>query len=88
MRRPLALFLLLLALTATAATAASAPRPSDRSIKLDLIAKLTRDPEILILGDSRGRTAEPAVPKVTSRTSMNSSLAVPKVRRCINFARL
>jgi hypothetical protein len=32
----------------------------DRSVKLDLIQKLKRGPETLILGDSRGRQAEPA----------------------------
>src|SRR5205823_13726968 len=42
------------------ATAASSPPPTDRSIKLDLIAKLSRGPQILILGDSRGRQAQPA----------------------------
>lgn len=75
MRRSLALFLLLLALITTTATAASAPRPSDRSIKLDLIAKLTRGPQILILGDSRGRTADPTfLQRLTGRTAFNAAV--------------
>src|SRR5262245_6159452 len=75
MQRPLSLFLLLLALTATSATAASAPRPSDRSIKLDLVAKLTPAPQILILGDSRGRTAEPAfLQRLTGHTAFNAAV--------------
>ena len=75
MRQPVALLVLLVALTAAAATAASAPRPSDRSIKLDLIAKLTQGPQILILGDSRGREAEPSfVQRLTGHTGFNASV--------------
>ena len=33
---------------------------TDRSIKLDLIGKLTTDPQVVILGSSRSRQAEPA----------------------------
>src|SRR6478735_1187159 len=74
-RRPLTLFLLLFALTGAAATAAAAPRPSDRSIKLDLIDKLTHGPQILILGDSRGRTAEPAfLQRLTGHTGFNAAV--------------
>jgi hypothetical protein len=74
-RRSLALLLLLLAVALGAgATAASAP-PSDRSIKLDLIAKLTHGPQILILGDSRGRTAEPAfLQRLTGHTGFNAAV--------------
>jgi hypothetical protein len=74
-RQPLALLLLLLAVAlAAAATAASTP-PSDRSIKLDLIAKLTHGPQILILGDSRGRTAEPAfLQRLTGHTGFNAAV--------------
>ena len=34
---------------------------TDRSIKLDLIDKLTTNPEVVVLGSSRSRQAEPAV---------------------------
>ena len=34
---------------------------TDRSIKLDLIGKLTTNPEVVVLGSSRSRQAEPAV---------------------------
>ena len=75
MQRPLALFLLLLALTAAGATAASAPPPTDRSIKLDLIGKLTRGPQILVLGDSRGRPAEPAfLQRLTGHAGFNAAV--------------
>ena len=49
-------------LGAAAAGAGSAPPgPTNRSVKLDLIARLKRGPEILVLGDSRGRQAEPSL---------------------------
>jgi hypothetical protein len=58
----------------TSAGAASSP-PTDRTVKLDLIAKLTRGPEILILGDSRGRQARPAfVQRLTGRTAFNAAV--------------
>jgi hypothetical protein len=48
---------------------------TDRSVKLDLIAKLTRGPEILILGDSRGRQAEPSVlQRLTGHTGFNAAV--------------
>jgi len=48
---------------------------SDRSIKLNLIEKLKRNPEILILGSSRGRQAEPAfLTKLTHRTGFNAAV--------------
>ena len=59
MRRALPLVLALAALALGSARAASTP-PTDRSIKLDLIAKLQQGPQILILGDSRGRQAQPS----------------------------
>jgi hypothetical protein len=40
--------------------AASPSTRTDRSAKLDLIRKLNHGPQILILGDSRGREAEPS----------------------------
>ena len=74
-RRPLTLILLFAALAAAGATGAAAPRPSDRSIKLDLIAKLTYGPQILILGDSRGRMAEPAfLRRLTGHTGFNAAV--------------
>ena len=75
-RQPLVLLLLLLsALAAGGATAASTPPPTDRSIKLDLIAKLTRGPQIVVLGDSRGRPAEPALlQRLTGRTAFNAAV--------------
>jgi hypothetical protein len=65
-----------LALVAAAAAASSAPRgPTDRSVKLDLIGKLKRGPEILILGDSRGRTAEPSLlQRLTGHTGFNAAV--------------
>jgi hypothetical protein len=58
------------------ASAASAPGgPTDRSVKLDLIAKLEHGPEILILGDSRGRQAEPALlQRLTGHTGFNAAV--------------
>jgi hypothetical protein len=47
----------------------------DRSIKLDLIQHLTRGPQILILGDSRGRQAEPSyLQRLTGRTAFNAAV--------------
>jgi len=49
--------------------------PSDRSVKLDLIAKLEHGPEILVLGDSRGRQAEPALlQRLTGHTGFNAAV--------------
>jgi hypothetical protein len=67
--------LLVAALIASGATAASAPPPTDHSIKLDLIAKLKRGPQILILGDSRGREAEPSfLQRLTGHTAFNAAV--------------
>jgi hypothetical protein len=47
----------------------------DRSIKLDLLQHLRRSPQILILGDSRGRQAEPSfVRRLTGRTAFNAAV--------------
>jgi hypothetical protein len=47
----------------------------DRSIKLDLLQRLKRDPEILIMGSSRSRMAEPAfLQKLTGRTGFNAGV--------------
>jgi hypothetical protein len=47
----------------------------DRSIKLDLLQKLKRNPQILILGDSRGRQAEPSfVQRLTGHTAFNAAV--------------
>ncbi len=74
--RRLALVLLFLVAFATASvTAASTPPPTDRSIKLDLIAKLRQSPQILILGDSRGRHAEPSyLQRLTGHSGFNAAV--------------
>ena len=73
--KPLAFLLALGALAATGTSAASSPPPTDRSVKLDLIAKLKRGPEILILGDSRGRQAEPSLlQQLTGHTGFNAAV--------------
>ncbi|HET8752615.1 MAG TPA: hypothetical protein VFM43_08840 [Gaiellaceae bacterium] len=47
----------------------------DRSIKLDLLQKLEHGPQILILGDSRGRQAEPSVvQRLTGHTAFNAAV--------------
>jgi hypothetical protein len=66
---------LLLALAVAATGAASASRPTDRSVKLDLIAKLKKGPEILILGDSRARQAEPSLlQRLTGHSAFNAAV--------------
>jgi hypothetical protein len=48
---------------------------SDRSIKLDLLQHLKRGPEILIMGSSRSRQAEPAyLYKLTGHTGFNAGV--------------
>lgn len=48
---------------------------SDRSIKLDLLERLKRGPEILILGSSRSRQAEPSYVKLlTGHTGFNAGV--------------
>ena len=64
-----------LALAFAAASAASSARPTDRSAKLDLIAKLEHGPEILILGDSRARQAEPSLlQRLTGHSGFNAAV--------------
>jgi hypothetical protein len=54
---------------------AAATGPTDRSVKLDLIAKLKKNPEILILGDSRGRQAEPSLlRRLTGHSAFNAAV--------------
>jgi hypothetical protein len=74
-RRALPLLVVLAALAVASATAASSPPPTDRSIKLGLIAKLKTGPQILVLGDSRGRQAEPAyLQRLTGLTGFNAAV--------------
>jgi hypothetical protein len=48
---------------------------NDRSVKLNLMQKLTRDPEIIILGSSRARQAESAfLEKLTGHTAFNAAV--------------
>jgi hypothetical protein len=47
----------------------------DRSIKLDLLQHLKRGPQILILGDSRGRQAQPSeLKRLTGHTAFNAAV--------------
>jgi len=68
------------ALLVVSAGASSAPRgPTDRSVKLDLIGKLKQGPEILILGDSRGRQAEPSLlQRLTGHTGFNAAVTADR----------
>jgi len=67
--------LLAIGLVIAGTGAASPSPPTDRSVKLDLIAKLKRGPEILILGDSRGRQAEPSLlQRLTGNTGFNAAV--------------
>jgi hypothetical protein len=62
----------------------------DRSIKLDLLQHLRSGPQILILGDSRGRQAEPSyVQRLTGRTAFNAAVtggSAPEGYVCARFA--
>ena len=63
------------ALCANAVALAGSPVATDRSVKLDLIAKLKQAPEVLILGDSRGRQAEPSfLQRLTGHTGFNAAV--------------
>jgi hypothetical protein len=74
LRQFLVLLLVLAGVAAAGAGAASRP-PTDRSIKLDLVAKLSHSPQILILGDSRGRQAQPAfLQRLTGLTGFNAAV--------------
>lgn len=47
----------------------------DRLIKLDLLQRLKRGPQILILGDSRGRQAQPSqLRRLTGHTAFNAAV--------------
>ena len=62
----------------------------DRSIKLDLLQKLRRNPQVLILGDSRGRQAEPSfLHKLTGLSAFNAAVtggSAPDVYVFVRFA--
>jgi hypothetical protein len=62
----------------------------DRSIKLDLLQHLKRGPQILILGDSRGRQAEPSqLQRLTGHTSFNAAVtggSAPEAYVFVRFA--
>jgi hypothetical protein len=74
-RQALPLLLVLAALVVASAGAAGTPPPTDRSIKLDLIARLKQGPQILILGDSRGRQAEPSyLRRLTGHSGFNAAV--------------
>jgi hypothetical protein len=76
LRSVAAVVVVAVALVAAAVGAGPAPRgPTDRSVKLDLIARLEHGPEILILGDSRGRQAEPSLLQhLTGHTGFNAAV--------------
>jgi len=74
-RKIIPLLLIALALAGAGLGAASAPPPTDRSLKLDLIARLHEGPQLLVLGDSRGRQAEPSfLQKLTGLTGFNAAV--------------
>ncbi len=75
MSRALPLLLALCALAFAGAGVASTTPPTDRSIKLDLIARLTQSPQILVLGDSRGRQAQPSfLRQLTGHSGFNAAV--------------
>jgi hypothetical protein len=60
----------------------------DRSIKLDLIQHLRRGPQLLILGDSRGRQAEPSVvQRLTGYRAFNAAVTGGSAPEAYVFAR-
>jgi len=64
-------------LTAVVAVSAGAApsKPTDRSAKLDLIERLQHGPQILILGDSRGREAQPSyIQRLTGHSAFNAAV--------------
>jgi hypothetical protein len=75
-RRIRAFVAVLLAGAAVASSTSAAAQPStDRTVKLDLIAKLKQGPQILIVGDSRGRQAEPSyLQRFTGLTGFNAAV--------------
>jgi hypothetical protein len=62
----------------------------DRSIKLDLLARLRHGPQILILGDSRGRQAQPSqLRRLTGHTAFNAAVtggSAPDAYVMVRFA--
>jgi hypothetical protein len=80
--RRLSLFVVATAVAALTAGGASSHRlagrcsdAGDRLTKLTLIERLYRNPEILILGSSRARTAEPSfLQRLTGRTGFNAAV--------------
>ena len=70
-----ALAFILLGSPALAGPRTVVARENDRAIKLDLIDKLKSSPQILILGSSRAKRAEPAyLQKLTGRTGFNAGV--------------
>ena len=65
---------LLAAALAVSARGASSP-PTDRAAKMDLIEHLKQGPQILVLGDSRGREAQPSyLQRLTGLTAFNAAV--------------
>ena len=62
----------------------------DRSIKLDLLQHLKSGPQILILGDSRGRQAQPSqLERLTGRSAFNAAVtggSAPEAYVFVRFA--
>ena len=62
----------------------------DRSIKLDLLQHLERSPQILVLGDSRGRQAQPSeLRRLTGHTAFNAAVtggSAPDAYTFVRFA--
>lgn len=60
----------------------------DRSVKLDLIQHLKREPQILILGDSRGRQAQPSqLERLTGHTAFNAAVTGGSAPEAFVFVR-
>jgi hypothetical protein len=58
-----------------AVSAGAAPTPTDRGAKLNLIEHLKQGPQILILGDSRGRQAQPSfLQRLTGYSAFNAAV--------------
>jgi hypothetical protein len=74
-RRSIAAAVAVAALVAAAGAGSAPSGQTDRSVKLNLIAKLKQAPGILILGDSRGRQAEPSLlQRLTGHTAFNAAV--------------
>jgi hypothetical protein len=64
-----------LAVVLSVVAATGAPVRSDRTAKLDLIARLKQSPQILVLGDSRGREAAPSyLRRLTGHAAFNAAV--------------